>query len=77
MPRVKSTPQDKMDQSYWDTGHEYRKMQSAKDRCKERKQASIRRGIDDYFDRSGTRRNIADTYEDFDEWDDFDDLSPR
>ena len=77
MPRVKSTLQDEMDQSYWDSGHEYRKQQSAKDRCKERKHASIRRGIDDYFDRSRIRRNIADNYDDMEEWDDFDDLSSR
>lgn len=81
MPSVRSTPQDEMDQSYWDSGHEYRKGQSAKDRCKERKHASIRRGIEDYFDHSRTRKNIANSYEesfdDFDEWDDFDDLSSR
>ena len=77
MPRLKSTPQDEMDQSYWDSGHEYRKMQSAKERCRERKHASIRRGIDDYFDRSRTHKNIADGYDDFNEWDDFDDLSSR
>ena len=77
MPRVRSTPQDEMDQSYWDTGHEYRKMQSAKERCKGKKQATIRRGIDDYFDRSRTGRNLTGSLEDFDEWDDFDDLSPR
>lgn len=77
MPRVRSTPQNEMDQPYWDTGHEYRKMQSARDRCKERKQTSIRRGIEDYFDRSRTRKHITDSYDDFDEWDDFDDLSPH
>lgn len=77
MPRVRITPQDEMDQYFWDSGHENRKMQSARDRCKERKHASIRRGIDDYFDRSRTRRNITDSYDDFDEWDEFDDLSPH
>ena len=77
MPRVRSTHQDEMDQSFWDSGHEYRKVQSARDRCRERKHASIRRGIEDYFDRSKTRKNIADSYQDYDEWDDFDDFSHR
>ena len=70
MPRLISSSQSDMDQSFWDSQHEYRKVQSAKDRCKERKYSTIQQGINDYFDRSGIRKNKPGSY---DEWDNFDD----
>ena len=77
MPGTKSTQHDDQDQSFWDSSHEYRKVQSAKDRCKERKQMTIRKGIEDYFEGGRLRKNIMDSYDDLDEWDDFDDHSTR
>lgn len=75
MPHTRSTQYDDMDQSFWDGKHEYRKVQSAKDRCKERKQSTIRKGIEDYFENNRLRRNMADSFDGLDDWDDFDDLT--
>ncbi|OED42508.1 hypothetical protein ACH42_12150 [Endozoicomonas sp. (ex Bugula neritina AB1)] len=65
---------DDQDQYYWDGSHEFRKAQSAKERCKVRRNTTIRKGIDDYFDHNKLRRNIVDSYEGIDDWDDFDDF---
>ena len=72
MPRERSMQYEDQDQYYRDDGHELRKIQSAKDRSKARKNGSIRRGIEDYFDHNKLRKNITNSYEDFDDWDDFD-----
>ena len=44
MPRTRSTQYDDVDQPFWDGQHEYRKIQSAKQRCKERKQFQYSQG---------------------------------
>ncbi|KEQ19482.1 hypothetical protein [Endozoicomonas numazuensis] len=61
---------DDQDESFWDSGQEYRKRQTAKERCKERKNKSIRQGINDYWDKRSLRHNLAGSYDDFDDDDD-------
>jgi hypothetical protein len=71
---------DGQDEIFWDSGQEFRKKQSAKERCKQRRTKSIRQGIDDYWDKSSLRQNIASSYENYDDSDDIDnleDLQPR
>ena len=74
MPRERLIQYDDQDQYYWDGTQALRKSQSAKDRCKFRRNSSIRKGIEDYFDHNKLRKNIVDSYEDFDDWDDLDDF---
>ncbi|MCW7554173.1 hypothetical protein NX722_16405 [Endozoicomonas gorgoniicola] len=72
MSRVRSMQYDDQDQIYWDGGQEVRKTQSARDRCKKRKSKSIRRGIDEYWEKHQLHQDTADGYESFDEFDDSD-----
>ena len=74
MSRVRSMQYDDQDQVYWDGGQEVRKAKSAKERCKERKTKSIRRGIEEYWDKQAVRQNTAGSYDDLDEWDDSDEI---
>ncbi|KEQ14743.1 hypothetical protein GZ77_10615 [Endozoicomonas montiporae] len=64
---------DDQDQIYWDGGQEVRKAQSAKDRCKKRKSKSINRGIEEYWEKHQLRQNLADSYENYDDFDEFND----
>ncbi|WP_252178678.1 hypothetical protein [Endozoicomonas sp. 4G] len=83
MSRVRSMQYDDQDKIFWDSGQEFRKRQTAKERCKKRKQKSIRQGIDDYWDKKSLRQNLADSYEHFDDdddssqWDDIQDRQAR
>ncbi|UYM17280.1 hypothetical protein [Endozoicomonas euniceicola] len=72
MSRVRSMQYDDQDQTYWDGGQEVRKSQSAKDRCKKRKSKSIRRGINEYWEKQQLRQNTVGSNEDFDEFGDSD-----
>ncbi|WP_257252877.1 hypothetical protein [Endozoicomonas sp. SESOKO3] len=74
MSRVRAMQYDDQDKIFWDSGQEYRKRQTAKERCKKRKQKSIRQGIDDYWDKKSFRQNLADSYDDFDDDDDLSQL---
>ncbi|MET4693318.1 hypothetical protein [Endozoicomonas lisbonensis] len=75
MSRVRSMQYDDQDQIYWDGGQEVRKAQSVKDRCKKRKSKSIRRGIDEYWENQQLHQNTVSSYEDFDKFDDSDELN--
>ena len=74
MSRVRSMQYDDQDQVYWDGGQEVRKAKAEKDRCKQRKTKSIRRGIEEYWDNRTLHRNTADSYENLDDWDDYGDV---
>ncbi len=83
MSRVRSMQYDDQDEIFWDSGQEYRKKQTAKERCKQRRNKSIRQGINDYWDKKSLRQNLADSYDDFDDdkdssqWDDIEGQQPR
>ena len=75
MSRLRSTQYDNQDEVFWDSGQEFRKQQTAGERCKQRKTKSIRQGIEDYWDKQNLRQNIADSFDDItDGWEDLDDL---
>lgn len=83
MSRVRSMQFDDQDKIFWDSGQEFRKRQTAKERCKQRKKKSIRQGIEDYWDKKSLRQNLADSHDDLDDddnysqWDDIEGEQPR
>lgn len=71
MTKVRSMYHDDQDDIFWNSKQELKKAQSVREKNKSMKSSTIRRGIDDYFERSKLRRNIANGYDDFDDDDDF------
>ncbi|MRI31920.1 hypothetical protein EOPP23_02770 [Endozoicomonas sp. OPT23] len=73
MSRLRSPQYDNQDEIFWDSGQEFRKQQTAGERCKQKRTKSIRQGINDYWDRQTLRQNIADSFEDIsDNWEESD-----
>ncbi len=73
MTRVRSMQHDDGDDIFWNSKQEWKKSQSDMDCNRELRSTSIKKGIEDYFDRSKLRKDIADSYDEvFDDFEDFD-----
>ncbi len=70
MTRIKSMHQDEWDDALWNSNHEHKKAKARKARHKGLKSSTIRKGIEDYFEKSKLKNSISESFQELDDFDD-------